>query len=152
MQSSAAAAAAAAAAATAAATAEFTAGAVDDVEDDEEDDEEGDDCSFLGRRRETGVELNEGVHAAASSVAPVRAESHVVEILFDLALVSMAGLAFGVNLSDPCLETVVAPSEDLATFGNVLSESDVPFDKSSISSVQETEAPFSTMNFIIDDE
>lgn len=141
---------AAAAAATAAATAGFTVGAADDVEDDEDDEEQGDDWSFLGRRRETGVELNVGDHAAASSTAAVRAESHVVETLFDLALVSMAGVLFD-NLSDPCLETVVAPSVGLPAF--VLSESDDdPFDRSSISNVQETEAPFSTMNFIIDDE
>lgn len=141
---------AAAAAATAAATAGFTVGAADDVEDDEDDEEQGDDWSFLGRRRETGVELNVGVHAAAaSSTAAVRAESHVFEILFDLALVSIEGVLLD-NLSDPCLETAVAPSVDLATF--VLSESDDSFDRSSISNVQETDAPFSTMNFIIDDE
>ena len=142
--------AAAAAAATAAATAGFTVDAADDVEDEEDDEEQGDDWSFLGRR-EAGVELNNGDHVADSSTAAARAESHVVETLFDLALVSMADVLFD-NLSDPCLETVVALSADLGT--TVLSSElvDDPFVRSSISNVQETEAPFSTINFIIDDE
>lgn len=144
---SSAAAAAAAAAATATATAEFDVTAVTDDEDDDDVDEAEEDGSLLGLRRAIGVELNVGDQADSST----RVES-VTEILFDLALMSTEDL-LGVNLSDPCLDTV-ADVSDLPIFGGVAKcDASVPLfeNSSSISSVHETESPFSTINLTMDE-